>query len=226
VLSAAEILRNDLDPDFLKAVCIATAWEYSGCYQALADDEFLSDSLRSEEFSKRRSNLAVRALVQASKIHGVPYNFRRLECNGQEKLLVKAGRVIIIQEPIISLADRPHTADYKEELANTHGLVRQLELELGDQPKRIHDWSGCILAALLHAPAGPAFTKSDRSLGALMLAVPDAAYRNWTVRLDLHRVAMFGFAPFEADRDDETIVQPDNVIITPKSRRASTGTGE
>jgi hypothetical protein len=222
----AQILRHDLDPEFIKSVCISTAWEYDGCYRELAEDELLSDSLRNEEFAKRRGGLAVRALVKSAKKHGVPYNFRRLDCNGQDKLLIKAGRVVIIQESILTLTDRPHTADYKKELADAHGLVRQLELELADQPKRIYDWSGCILAALLHAPAGPAFTKSDRALGALMLAVPDAAYRNWTVRLDLHRVAMFGFAPFETEPDTETPVQEDNVIVTSKNRNAATGTEE
>jgi hypothetical protein len=223
----AQILRHDLDPEFIKSVCISMAWEYSECYQALANDECLSDSLRNEEFAKRRGGLAVRALVKSANKHGVPYNFRRLDCNGQDKLLVKAGRVIIIQESIVTQCDRPHTADYKKELADAHGLVRQLELELGDQPKRIYDWSGCILAALLHAPAGPAFTKTDRTLGALMLAVPDAAYRSWTIRLDLHRVAMFGFAPLLETMDDrETPVQPDNVIVTSKKRHAAAGTDE
>jgi hypothetical protein len=114
----------------------------------------------------------------------------------------------------------------KLELANAHGLIRQLELELGDQPKRIYDWSGCILAVLLHAPAGAQFTKADRALGALMLAVPDAAYSTWTHRLDLHRVAMFGFAPqFETGRNEERAVQADRVIVTPR-RRPATGTDE
>ena len=62
--------------------------------------------------------------------------------------------------------------------------------------------------------------------GALMLAVPDSAYRNWTLRLDLHRVAMFGFAPsFETDTD-RAPVQEDKVIVTAKNRNASTGTDE
>jgi hypothetical protein len=220
----SQIVRHDLDPEFIKTISISMGWEYAECFEALARDDSLTDTLKNEEFSKRRSALAIRALVKAAKVHRVPYNFRRLACNGQEKLLVKAGRVVVIQEPIIALNDRPHAADYKVELASTHSLVRQLELEFGDQPKRIYDWSGCVLAALLHAPAGPNFTKSDRTLGALMLAVPDAAYCSWTLRLDLHRVAMFGFAPdFETDRQEGPI-QEDRVIITPKKRNAATGT--
>jgi hypothetical protein len=226
ITQTSQIIRNDLDPEFIKSVSIGVGWEYSQCYDELSEDECLTDALRSEEFAKRRGGLAVRALVKAAKKHAIPYNFRRLDCNGQEKILVKAGRVIIIQEPILSLFDRPHIADYKLELANTHSLVRQLELELGDQPQRISDWSGCILAVLLHAPAGADFTRSHRALGALMLAVPDSAYRNWTLRLDLHRVAMFGFAPsFETD-PDHVPVQEDRVIVTSKNRNASTGTDE
>lgn len=222
----ANILRHDLDPDFIKTLSVAVGWEYAEGYQELADDEFLSEALKNEEFGRRRGGFAVRALAKSARKHGIPFNYRRLDCNGQDKLLVKAGRVIIIQESILSLSDHPQTADYKRELADAHGLVRQLELELADQPKRIHDWSGCILAALLHAPAGPKFTKSDRTLGALMLAVPDAAYRNWIVRLDVHRVAMYGFAPVEAERSEEIPIQKDNVIVTRKGRNAATGTDE
>jgi hypothetical protein len=222
----AEILRRDLDPEFIKSLSIAIGWEYAEGFRELDEDEYLSEALKNEEFGRRRGGFAIRALAKAAKKHGVPYNFRRLDCNGQDKILVKAGRVIIIQECILSTTDHPQTAEYKRELADAHGLVRQLELELGDQPRRISDWSGCILAVLLHAPAGPKFTKSDRTLGALMLAAPDAAYRNWIVRLDLHRVAMYGFAPPELARDSREAIQKDNVIVTPKKRNIATGTEE
>jgi hypothetical protein len=222
----SQILRHDLDPDFLKTVCISMGWEYGQCLRELADDDRLTEALRAEEFAKRRGGLAVRALVKAAKKHGVPFDFRRLDCNGQDKLLVKAGRVIIIQEPILTLGDRPHVADYKVELASTNSLIHQMELELGDQPRRIYDWSGCILAAMLHAPTGPDFTRSNRALGALMLAVPDNLYRNWTVRIDLHRVAMFGFAPVSETDVEDVPAQPDKVIVTAKSRAAATGTDE
>jgi hypothetical protein len=84
-----------------------------------------------------------RAAVQ----HGVPFEFMRLECNGQSKLLLKAGRVILIQEPIDTLQDEPKVADYKIQLASVHGLICQLELDLGDRVQRIHDWSGCVLGS-------------------------------------------------------------------------------
>lgn len=221
-----EILRRDLDPEFIKSLSIAMGWEYADGYSALEEDEFLSEALKNEEFGRKRGGFAIRALAKTATKHGIPYNFRRLSCNGQDKILVKAGRVIIIQECILTTADHPQTAEYKQELADAHGLVRQLELELGDQPRRISDWSGCILAVLLHAPAGPKFTKADRTLGALMLAVPDSAYRNWVVRLDLHRVAMYGFAPPEPARDSDVPTQIDNVFVTPKNRNAATGTEE
>jgi hypothetical protein len=222
----AQILRHDLDPEFIKSLSITTGWEYAEGYRTLEEDEYLSETLKNEEFGRRRGGFAIRALAKSATKHGIPYNFRRLDCNGQDKILVKAGRVIIIQECILSTSDHPQTAEYKRELADAHGLIRQLELELGDQPRRISDWSGCILAALLHAPAGPKFTKSDRTLGALMLAVPDAAYRNWTVRLDLHRIAMYGFPPIEATSDERAPIQRDQVVVTPKKRNAATGTDE
>ena len=221
----SQILRHDLDPEFIKSLSIAMGWEYADGYRVLEEDEYLPDTLKNEEFGRRRGGFAIRALAKSAKKHGIPFNFRRLDCNGQDKILVKAGRVILIQESILSTSDHPQTAEYKIELADTHGLIRQLELELGDQPHRISDWSGCILAVLLHAPRGQKFTESDRSLGALMLAVPDAAYRGWVVRLDLHRVAMYGFAADEVGPSEQQPDQQDNVIVTPK-RRDSTGTDE
>ena len=223
--SPADFLRDDLDPDFIKSLSIAIGWEYTDGYRLLAADEFLSAPLKNEEFARRRGGFAIRALAKSAAKHGIPYNFRRLDCNGQDKILVKAGRVIIIQESILTIADHPHVADYKRELADVHALVRQLELDLGDQPRRITDWSGCILAVLLHAPAGPNFTEAHRSLGALMLAVPDAAYRQWVVRLDLHRIAMYGFPTYEAIPSETTPIQRDVVLVTPKKRK-STGTVE
>jgi hypothetical protein len=59
-----------------------------------------------------------------------------------------------------------------------------------------------------------------------MLAVPDAAYLNWVLRLDLHRVAMFGFAPFLDAENTEAPVQEDKVIVTAKNRNVATGTDE
>ena len=150
MINPSDILRDDLDPDFIKSLSIAVGWEYAEGYRTLAADEFVSKSLKNEEFSKQHGGVrSVRALAKSATKHGIPYNFRRLDCNGQDKILVKAGRVIIIRNQFSHSSDHPHVADYKRELADVHALVRQLELELGDQARRITDWSGCILAALL-----------------------------------------------------------------------------
>ncbi len=128
----------------------------------------------------------------------------------------QASRVILIQECMLTLEDRPSATDYKRQLADIHGFVRQLELDLGDQPNRIRDWSGCILAVLLHAPAGRKFTREHKSLGNIMLGVPDAAYQQWILRLDLHGIAMYGrgLAPIENEIADQNAIQPDNVFVT------------
>jgi hypothetical protein len=222
---ARKILLRDINPDFLEAFAMGLAWEYNSLYEKLADDPALLDCYRDEEFSRQRSGCAVRALARAAKQHGVPYEFRRLASNGQQKILVKAGRVILILEPILTLGDQPATADYKIQLADTHGFVRQLELELGDMPNRIRDWSGCILGVLLHGPAGSKFDRQQKSLGAVMLAVPDAAYSQWVLRLDLQSVAMFGRnLPAEDDIQDEP-EQDDNVVVTSKKRNSETEFG-
>ena len=39
--------------------------------------------------------------------HGVPIDIIRLESNGQNKLLLKVGRLLLLQEPILTLQDEP-----------------------------------------------------------------------------------------------------------------------
>lgn len=216
-----EILLNDLDPDFVEGVSVELGWSYVELFERLRTEEGLCDGSRNEEFNRQRSNCATAALARAAKRFGVPYEYRRLSCNGQHKLLVKAGRVIIIQEPIIAVCDRPSPAEYKIELADVHSFVRQLELDLGDREFRIRDWSGCVLATLLHGPTGPRFTQAHKAIGSAMLGVPDASYEHWTVRLDLHSLAVFGRSggAVEVPGEAETDVQTDKVIVTPKRKR-------
>lgn len=210
-------MLHDLDPDFIEAISLAAAWEYNSLYEWLHDQPALIDDYREEEFNRQRPDCAVRALAGAAKRYGVPYEFRKLDCNGQRKLLVKAGRVLLIQEPIASIQDQPTVAEYKRQLADVHGFVRQLELELGDQPHRIRDWSGCVLGVLLHGPTGKKFSREQKSLGTIMLAVPNAEYDQWVLRLDLHTIAMFGRSSVATERADSD-VQEDNVVVTAKKR--------
>jgi hypothetical protein len=221
---ARNLILRDLDPDFVESVAVELGWEYNSLYEKLADDPSLMDCYREEEFNKRRSDCAMRAMARAAKQHGVPYEFHRLACNGQHKLLVKAGRMILIQECILTLGDEPSTSDYKLQLADIHGFVRQLELDLGDQPSRILDWSGCLLGVLLHGASGRRFNREQKSLGSAMLAVPDASYSQWVLRLDLHSIAMFGR---NAPKDDNgsDIAQDDEVIVTSKRRNSKAELG-
>jgi hypothetical protein len=55
-----------------------------------------------------------------------------------------------------------------------------------------------------------------------MLGVPDSSYTEWLIRLDLHRLAMFGVGevlPAE-DKSDDTTRQADNVKVTLKKKPA------
>lgn len=223
-----EILTYDIDPEFLRAAGMALAWEYHLLYEQVKADSGIPIEIKKEEFSKRKSNCAVRVLVRTAQKHGIPFDFRKLG-NGQLKLLLKIGRVVLIQETIATLLDEPQAAAYKIELADTHGLIRQLELDLGDQPQRILDWSGNVLGVLLHGAAGPAFSRKDRKLGAFMLAVPDAEYVSWVVRLDLSRLATEGIGvdiPAEKPPADRRppVTQLDKVEVKLRRNKRRTGT--
>ena len=216
---ARSIITRDLDPDFIEAFAIELGWQYDALFEQVSEDSNIDPAYREEEFNRRRGACAVHALVRAAQQHGVPFEFRKLGSNGQSKLLVKAGRVVLIQEPTLSFGAHPTAADYKVELAEMHGFVRQLELDLGDEPNRIRDWSGCVLGVVLHGPAGRKFNRENKALGTIMLAAPDASYSHWVLRFDLETLAMFGRNP-EADLpfEDETLEQDDNVLVTPKKR--------
>ncbi len=219
------IVTADLDPEFIACFAIDIAWRYDRLFEALAANPWLTPELRKEQFGKRRGFCAVESLLHAANRFGVPYNFRVLECNGQPKLLVKAGRVVLLQEPMLSLTENPRSSEYKRTLAASHALIRQLELDLGDQPGRIRDWSGCVLGIVLHGAAGDRFTREHKALGGLILGVPNDAYSGWDLRLDLHRLAMFGEGEAgdlsEATPNVEP-VQADEVLVTPrrKTRKA------
>ncbi len=214
-----DIIRDDLSSDFLSSLSQDLAWRYVEEFEKWQAQPNLTDELRNEIFLKQRGLCAVRAMSRSASRHGIPYEFRRLSCNGQEKLLVKCGRVILIQQPILSHWAAPDPADYKRQLADLHGFVRQLELDLGDQPGRIRDWSGCVLGVILHGPAGLKFNIQHKQLGNLLLGVPDADFSGWVMRLDLHEIALYGRSsaqPAATKIPDSR--QPDNVVITPRRR--------
>jgi hypothetical protein len=215
-----EIVRGDLDPDFVKSVSVALAWEYDALFQRLSTQPHIPEAYLNEEFATGRARCATRALASAANQHGVPHEFRRLECNGQRKILAKIGRLIIIQEPMTTVSDHPQFADYKLELAQSHGILRQLELDLADMPGRILDWSGCILGVLLHGAAGPWFTREHKALGGLLLGIPDSAYNHWVIRFDLFRLAMYGRDLIPDDLPSEDVTQEDRVSVTLKKKNS------
>lgn len=222
-----QILLNDLNPDFLESVVIGAEWAYSDLYARLAENPALPDCVKEEEFNRQRSGAIMYVMARAAKQHGVPFEFMRLDCNGQHKVIIKSGRVILIQEPIYSLMDEPSPADYKSNLASVNCFVRQLELDLRDRPRAIVDWSGGVLAVLLHGAAGGGFSERQSALGGLMLAMPDADYRHWISRLDVRNLAVTE----ERRRADKsgafgsTQSQPDNVIVTTRKKGSGRSTG-
>jgi hypothetical protein len=223
-VSPEDLIRDylrDVDPEFAQTITRDLPWRYSNLYEEIRDAAEIPDELKAEIFNRRIGYCAMMALCRAAKKHGIPFEFLRLSCNGQGKIILKIGRIALIQESVRSLADAPKACDYKRELADYYGVIRQLELDLGDQPNRIRDWGGSILGVLLHGAAGQRFTRDDRELGCLTLGVPDAAYQHWVVRLDLYDLAMFGSGAGSSETDPTQAVQPDNVTVTLKSKRSA-----
>ena len=218
-----DIVLGDLDPEFVKILASEMAWEYDRLYDFLAlHSDGLPDPFLNHEFACLRGKCATSAMHRACQRHGVPYEFRRLECNGQRKILSRVGRLVLIQEPMLTLTDHPRASDYKVQLAESHGILRQIEFDLGDILGRILDWDDCILAVVLHGATGPWFTKDHKKLGGLMLGIPDASYNHWVRRFDLMRLALTG-DNWEADEPAEAPVQQDRVTVTLKNKNQAAG---
>jgi hypothetical protein len=216
------LVLGDLDPEFIKSLSTRLYWEYDLLYDSLSEHLGVPGTVLNEEFCSRRSNCATKALVSACRTHGVPYDFRRLPCNGQNKIMVKVGRLVLIQEPMATRSDHPRLADYKRELSESYGILRQPEFDLGDLPGRILDLSGCILGVVLHGAAGPWFTREHKALGGLILGIPDTAYEHWVHRFDLLQIARFGREePIEEPQPAGEPSQEDRVNVTPKNRNAA-----
>ncbi|MFK3693309.1 hypothetical protein ACI2J4_23935 [Agrobacterium tumefaciens] len=214
-----EVVCNEMTPSFVESMTNFAAWEYRQHYDKLAEDQLLSPDQRYYEFARGRGIAISKALIRAAQKHDIPYDIKRMACNGQGKLLVKAGQVILMQEPMDALyGGRPRAAAYKQEISQYAGIITQLELDLGDRPHRLLDWSDGVLAVLLHGASGSRFGERECELGALMLAIPDAGYENWIVRLDLHDLAMFGGvrADIAASEYGQSI-QEDRVIVRRKN---------
>ncbi|MCY1644387.1 hypothetical protein [Methylorubrum sp. SL192] len=217
------IVRADLDPEFLETALTQLAWAYSDLYWEIEATAGLDNFQKQEEYQRRRGLCAVKTLLFACERHKVPFDRLRLDCNGQVKLLVRMGRVIIMQETIDAFGDPPKAADYKLKFASTSSAVQQLEFDFGDGRFRSREWSGCILAVLLHKPAGPNFTEAHKKLGGVSLAIPDAAYSHWTRRFDLHELAMYGRNGarwLEEERDTAPADQADKVTVGIKRKNS------
>lgn len=216
-----DLVRGDIDPEFLYTVCRECGWAYPLLFDQILTDPQITPERRDEEFMRRRNGAIMSALARAAEKHGVPYDFRRLPCNGQRKLVMRAGRVTLIQESISKIGSPPSLSEYKVGLASTYGVLQQLELDLRDVPNRNLEFGGDVMGVILHGAAGTRFTRDGRALGSLMLAVPDADYRNWVARYDLHDLAMFGSSTASAEAEDTNKTetqQQDKVHVRVRNR--------
>ncbi len=215
-----EIARHDVDPDFMRSFAVQLAWGYRNLFREIRELDGLTDDYRNELFNSRRGDIATQVFAAAAKQHGVTFDFLRLSCNGQRKPVAKCGRLVLILEAVSYYNEYPQVADYKISLSDMHSYMRQLELDLGDQPKRIRDWSGTALGVLLHGPSGARFSQESKGLGILTLGMPDAAYRQWVSRIDLRKTAMYGDGYKDNSKPTHSAtseaVQADNVIVKTK----------
>jgi hypothetical protein len=215
-------LASDVDPAFFRALSIAIAWAYQDLFERIDENDYLDVGRKKQDFGWQRSSAVECAIIRVCKDHGVPFEWKRLEYNGQKKLMVLCGRVIFIHEAMQLGVKGPYVADYKRSLAGTHNVTRQLELDLGDIPGKINDWSGEVLATLLHGHAGALFTKEQRALGVLRVGVADGSYDSWVVNQDITEFAVEGRgASIIGTRDADAVAQQDRtkVVLRQQAKR-------
>jgi hypothetical protein len=217
-----EIVHHDLDPDFIRSFAVRLAWGYRALFDELSAQEGLTDEHRNELFNKRRGDVATQVLAATSKQHGVPFEFLRLECNGQRKPVARCGRLVLILEAVSFFDEHPQLANYKLSLSNMHSYMTQLEFNFGDRHQRVGNWEGTALGVLLHGATGSRFSQEAKGLGVLNLGLPDASYRQWISRIDLKKTAIFGEDQTEGtgatQKNTSESAQADNVVVRPKKK--------
>ena len=93
-MSLRDDIRNrlrDIDMNFLQSLCVAAPWQYSELSKSIMARDDLSPCEKQEHFIWLRADGMNQALKRCAKQHGIPYDIKRLSCNGQNKLLVNPG---------------------------------------------------------------------------------------------------------------------------------------
>lgn len=182
-----KLLARDLTQDFVTAFQERLDSEYSATYEELSSvpGSILSsgvsemDALNLTEARRARRANGLRALGNASKDLGVPFEVKRLACNGQQVVVSQLGQVLVISEPVDHLMAKPEHAQYKMDLAASHFAIRQLELDLGDGYRQRIDARNTVLAVIQHGMHAHTFSRRDTALSMLRVAVPDVSFNSW-----------------------------------------------
>ena len=84
-----QIVKHDLDPDFVEALAVDVAWEYSTLYEQIASEPDLPDDFRLEQFSRRRGYSVAAALKRSAIVHRVLMTLFVLSVTGNKSSSLK-----------------------------------------------------------------------------------------------------------------------------------------
>jgi len=201
---ARRILAEDLPIALRKKFSIRVAWALADLGDEISSSPIHNQDWKYEQFVRQRLHAVEMAVANVCQDEGTPFTFDRLKSNGQRKLLVKSGRVVLLLEAMKRNLHHPETADYKRELASSRNASRQLILPFPEWDHKVADMSGEVLATLLYGTTGSPFYDHKMGLNRLQLAVPDANYNNWVIKEDLTDLALEGriaSVEFKVERD-------------------------
>lgn len=183
----SEILSESLNSGFVSTLLNEFQQAYNDAYEQLLEPagghihrrNFDLDQIDLGTVLRGRGDSGKRALARAFSKCGLPFETKRLSCNGLRILVGQIGRVLIISQPIRFINQKPNSADYKRDLADSHFAIRQLEMDLGDGYRQRIESRDTVLAVLQHGCHGNEFNRRETALSMFQLAVPDIDFGSW-----------------------------------------------
>lgn len=225
-----QVMRRDFPEEFSDALQHNLVGAYARSYEDVARPPggFVPhrsadlDALDLVAVRRARRGCGMSALMQTAEQFGIPYQLKRLSCNGQRIAVAQLGQVLLIAEPIDSLTERPEHARYKTELAASHFAIRQIEMDFSPHEEEVRyrqriDARNTMLAVLQHGMRGGSFTRRDTALAMMNIAVPDATFSSWLWRANVLNDEMAMALDWRTPITVKPPVQTDRVTVTVKA---------
>lgn len=225
-----QVMQRDFPEDFRDALHGNLAGAYDRSFEDIARPPGAFIPTPTPEINemnylaarKARRAIGMTALMQTAQQCGIPFQIKRLACNGQRIVVAQLGQILLVAEPVDHLAERPNHADYKAELAASHFAIRQLEMDFGPHPEEARyrqriDARNTMLVVVQHGMRGGDFNRRDTAFSMFNVAVPDATLGSWLWKANAMNGELDASLDWTSPIGKSAVVQEDRVTISVKA---------